>query len=76
MNEKLDQFENELNSQISRLYEHLENAKKEYKSHLESFGFDDCITRNIANIQMITSKIEAYEHMMDAFGFIFERGKE
>lgn len=76
MEYKLNKFEEELNYNITKLYKQVDGAKKDYESQLKNFGFNDCITRDIAKIQILESKIEAYENILDNFGMIFERGQE
>lgn len=76
MEEKINKFEKSLTKEITKLYRDLELAKKEYESHIQNFGFNDCTGRDLARIQIIGAKIEAVEKMLDEFGYIFNREAE
>ena len=67
-------YENTLTCNISKLYKQIDSAKKEYETQLKNFGFTECITREIAKIQILEAKLSAYENMLDEFGCIFDRG--
>jgi len=72
--QNLYDYENMLTRNISKLYKQIDLAKKEYETQLKNFGFTECITREIAKIQMLEAKLDAYENMLDEFGCIFDRG--
>ena len=70
----IEKFEDRLSYKILRTNEQIDSAKTEYETQLKQFGFTECITREIAKIQILEAKLEAYENMLDEFGNIFSRG--